>query len=120
MNRYILFGITSLMAFSLSVSAQEEVTGGAMNAQTRTANKYPTRVVKGAVLDVATGNPLAGVLVSAAEIPGYSTLTGKDGTYMLTVPMFATALYITAPDHTPLRLGLMSMQHHRQKRVFLL
>ncbi len=116
MNRYILFGIASLMAFSLNVSAQDEAAGGAMNAQSRTAKNYPTRVVKGTVLDAATGNPLAGVLVSAAEIQGYSALTGKDGTYTLAVPTFATALYITAPDHTPLRLGLMKeeMQHDAQ------
>lgn len=113
MNRYILFGITSLMAFSLSASAQEEATGGAVSVKTRTASKYSTRTVKGTVLDAATGNPIAGALVSAAEIQGYSALTGKDGSYALSVPTFATALYITSPDHSPVRIGLMNgeLQH---------
>lgn len=113
MNRYILFGITSLMAFSLSASAQEEATGGAVSVKTRTVSKYSTRTVKGTVLDAATGNPIAGALVSAAEIQGYSALTGKDGSYVLSVPTFATALYITSPDHSPVRIGLMKgeLQH---------
>ncbi len=107
MNRYILFGISSLMAFSLNASAQVEATGGEVKANTRTTSKYSTRTVKGAVLDAATGNPIAGALVSAAEMQGYSALTSKDGTYTLNVPKFATSLYITAPDHAPLRVGLM-------------
>lgn len=113
MNRYILFGITSLMAFSLSASAQREAMGGAVSVKTRTASKYSTRTVKGTVLDAATGNPIAGALVSAAEIQGYSALTDKDGSYVLSVPTFATVLYITSPDHSPVRIGLMNgeLQH---------
>lgn len=118
MNRYILFGITSLMAFSLNASAQDEATGTAINVLTRVASKYSTRVVKGTVLDEATGNPLSGVLVSAAEIQGYSALTDKDGTYTLDVPTFATALYITAPDHTPLRLGLMNGEKQHDAKLY--
>ena len=49
MNRYILFGLTSLMAFSLNASAQEEATGeGTVSNAPRVAtskSQYPTRQV---------------------------------------------------------------------------
>lgn len=39
---------------------------------------YETRVVSGVVVDAATNRPLAGALVSATGIDGYSVLTGDD------------------------------------------
>ena len=50
--------------------------------------------------------PLGGALVSVSGYNGYSTLTAEDGTYKLDVPVFATALKVTAPDHNTVRVGL--------------
>lgn len=121
MNRYFLFGITSLMAFSLNASAQEEATDeGAVKIVTRTVaqSKYPTRTVKGQVLDAATGSPIAGALVSAAEMQGYSALTGEDGTYTLAVPEFASAIYVTSPDHNPVTMGLKSSENQNAVKLY--
>ena len=121
MNRYFLFGITSLMAFSLNASAQEEATDeGAVKIITRTVaqSKYPTRTVKGQVLDAATGNPIAGALVSAAEMQGYSALTGEDGTYTLAVPEFASAIYVTSPDHNPVTMGLKNSESQNLVKLY--
>ncbi|MBR4846099.1 MAG: TonB-dependent receptor plug domain-containing protein, partial [Bacteroidaceae bacterium] len=121
MNRYFLFGITSLMAFSLNVSAQEDVTDeGTVKIVTRTVpqSKYPTRTVKGQVLDAATGNPIAGALVSAAEVQGYSALTGEDGTYTLSVPEFASAIYVTSPEHNPATMGLKNSENQYAVKLY--
>ncbi len=122
MNRYILFGLTSLMAFSLNASAQEEATGeGTVSNAPRVAtskSQYPTRQVKGQVLDAVTGNPIAGALVSAAEINGYSALTGEDGTYTLNVPEFASAIYVTTPDYNPVRIGLQKGDEQRTAKLY--
>ena len=117
MNRYILFGITSLMAFSLNASAQG-TTGGEVNANTRTTSSFSTRTVTGTVLDAATGSPISGALVSVAEMQGFSALTGKDGSYTLAVPTYASSLYITAPDHAPLRMGLMKGEAQYEAKMY--
>ena len=113
MKRYILFGFTLLMAFPLSVVAQdddieEEEEEVVQVKRTFTVKKnYETRTVKGTVINVATKAPIAGVIVRAAEIDGYSVLTEDDGTYELKVPVFATALYVTSPDFNPVTVGLL-------------
>ena len=76
MNRYIVFGITSLMAFSLNAAAQDANADDAgQKSGRKVVSQYNTRVVKGRVLDATTGKPLAGAIVRANEIDGYSALT---------------------------------------------
>ena len=95
MNRYIVFGITSLMAFALNASAQDANADDAgKKSERKVVSQYNTRVVKGSVLDAATGKPLAGAIVRANEIDGYSALTDDNGAYELKVPDFATAVAI--------------------------
>ena len=122
MKRYILFGLSLLMAFPLTVSAQDDDTEvEEIDTSVRTfalkQKQYETRTVKGTVVDAATGKPVAGAIVKAAEINGYSTLTDDDGSYELKVPLFATALYVSTPDYNPVRLGLSD--DSRQRRVML-
>ena len=111
MKRYILFGISLLMAFPLSVVAQEEDTDEEEEVvQTqrvvRVQKQYETRAVKGYVFDAATGKPVSGAIVRAAEIDGYSVLTEDDGSYALKLPLFTTAIYVSSPDHNPVKQGL--------------
>jgi len=114
MKRYILFGLTMLMTFPLSVAAQDDIDDDDEVEGTQTSvrtfapkqHQYETRSVKGTVLDAATKKPIAGAIVRAAEIDGYSTLTGDDGTYELKVPLFTSALIISTPDYNTLRQGL--------------
>ncbi|MBP5339283.1 MAG: SusC/RagA family TonB-linked outer membrane protein [Prevotella sp.] len=68
--------------------------------------QYPTREVRGRVLNAATHKPLAGALVSASEVEGYSVLTNADGIYELRVPLFASALEISSPDLNMAKVGL--------------
>ena len=124
MKRYILFGFSLLVAFPLSVFAQDEDTDDEEDMdflkpkRTLTVKKlYETRSIKGVVIDGATKQPLAGAIVRAAEIDGYSVLTNDDGTYELKLPVFASAIYVTTPDHNPVRLGLV--KDEKQENVIL-
>ena len=113
MKRYILFGLSLLMAFPLSLSAQdedfdeneaEEVT----KKKTVVRKDYATRTVKGRVIDAATGKPISGAMLQTVDFAGYSVLTEDDGTYELQVPQMATAVFVSAPDFNPVRLALRS------------
>ena len=124
MKRYILFGLTMLLAFPLSVVAQDDDTDEEEGIETAVRTfipklkKYETRMVKGLVLDAATQKPIAGAIVRAAEVDGYSVLTEDNGTYELKVPVFSTALYITTPDYNPLRIGLKKSEAQKTVQLY--
>lgn len=118
MKRYILLGLTLLMALPQQVSAQ---TSGAETGAKRAESgqkKYETRVVRGQVIDAATGKPVEGAIVKASGIKGFSVLTDEKGCYELNVPVFASAIQIVSPDHNLLSLGLTAGE--KQKTAELL
>lgn len=65
---------------------------------------YQMREVKGYVEDAATHKPLAGVRVQSLNDPRYSAMTGDDGTYTLSIPVFVTTLYISTPEYNPVQI----------------
>jgi TonB-linked SusC/RagA family outer membrane protein len=101
-----------LMAFPLGVFAQDDDSDedsedvAVKTTFTIKQKNYDTRTVTGRVVDAVTQKPIAGAIVRAAEIDGYSVLTEDDGTYELKVPVFASALFVSTPDYNPVRLGL--------------
>ena len=121
MKRYILFGLTMLLtALPSGMMAQddadddeEEGTETSVRTFQPKQHQYETRSVKGVVLDATTKQPVAGAIVRAAEIDGYSVLTEDDGTYELKVPVFATALTIVSPDYNIVRIGLQKGEEQR-------
>ena len=123
MKRYILFGISLLMAFPLSVVAQDEDTDEEEEVVetkrvVRVQKHYETRAVKGYVFDAATGKPVSGAIVRAAEVDGYSVLTDDDGSYTLMLPLFATAIYVSSPDHNPVKQGLSRDAEQRSINLY--
>ncbi len=123
MKRYILFGLTLLMAFPLSVVAQDdedmdEETEATVRKITPKKKQYETRTVKGRVLDASTNKPLSGAIVQAVEFDGYSVLTEDDGTYELKLPVFATSVYVTLPDFNSVRLGLGRDEQQADVRLY--
>ncbi len=124
MKRYILFGLTMLLsALPLGMMAQDDDSDEEEGTETSVRifkpkqKQYATRSVKGIVLYASTKQPVAGAIVRAAEIDGYSVLTEDDGTYELKVPEFATALTIVTPDFNPVRIGLQDTEE--QKAVLM-
>ena len=82
MKKYILFGLTLLMAFPVSIAAQNEDATEDEDVISVLARKlqpkhkqYPTRVIRGRVVSATTGQPIAGTIISADDVEGYSTLT---------------------------------------------
>ena len=59
---------------------------------------FAQQTLRGRVLDATTGQPLAGVLVTTAEIKGYSSLTDENGCYEIAVPDYCSALNFSTPD----------------------
>ena len=124
MKKYILFGLTLLMAFPLSVVAQDDDTEGEdlietiARKLTPKQKQYPTRTIRGRVLNATTGQPIAGTIVSADDVEGYSTLTEEDGFYKLNVPTFTTSVYVNMPDFNPVRLGLQDQEIQREVKLY--
>ena len=112
----------ALLAMPFCVSAQDDADDEEEPARKRTIvekqNQYDTRTVRGLIVDAATRQPIAGAIVKADGLDGYSTLTEDDGTYVLKVPVFATAIYITSPDHNPVRQGLLSDEQQKESRLY--
>ena len=123
MKRYILFGFSLLMAFPLSVVAQDDDSDdeqevASVRAFTPKQKQYETRVVRGLVLDAATKKPISGAIVRAAEIDGYSALTEDDGCYELKVPVFTGALLVSTPDYNPVRIGLVAFEQQKTVELY--
>ena len=123
MKKYIILGLTLLMAFPFSAVAQDEESGQdqletlARKLMTK-QKQYPTRVIRGRIVNATTGNPIAGTIISADNIEGYSTLTEEDGTYKLKVPEFTTSVYINMPDFNPVRMGLQASEQQRDIKLY--
>ena len=124
MKRYILFGMTMLLASPVALYAQddnddeEEGTQTAVRTFTPKQKQYETRTVRGRVVDAATKQPVAGAIVRASEIDGYSVLTEDNGTYELRVPLFSTALFVTSPDYNAVRIGLAEGEAQRDAVLY--
>ena len=122
-NCRMIIAMSLLLSASISVSAQDEETEGAVQQNTvRTIvskkKQYPTRTIKGRVIDASTKQGVGGAIVSADGIDGYSGLTKDDGSYELKVPEFATSIYIVSPDHNPQRMGLQDGESQFDAKLY--
>lgn len=81
------------------------------------ASAAEKRTVAGRVLDATTLKPIAGVVVRAAEVNGFSTLTADDGSYELTCPAYVSQLSATSPDYNVAKIGLA--KESRQRDILL-
>ena len=121
MNCQLLIALGLMLVFPVTLSAQDDETEqpqeNTVQAIHQKKKKYDTRTVTGRVVDAATQQPIGGCIVAADGVNGYSGLTEDDGTYKVEVPLFSTALYITSPDHNPLRMGLMNGEPQNEAKL---
>ena len=116
--------IAALLCLPMSVAAQDEDTTEEDVIETLARKlmpkqkQYATRTVQGRVVDASTGNPLAGAMVSAADIDGYSALTEDDGSYTLKVPVFSTSVYVNMPDFNAVRMGLQPGEQQFEVKLY--
>lgn len=121
MKRHILTGLALLMAFPVYVSAQDEMDNeddAPRKVTKQQIKKYETRTVKGRVVDAITGNPVAGAIVKASGVEGYSALTNDNGEYSVNAPTFSSALYISAVDYNAVVIGLSNGEQQKDARLY--
>ena len=117
----MILGISLMMAFPFCAFAQDDETDEqeqATRVLTPKKKVYATRVVKGRVVDAASKMPVAGAIVKAGGITGYSVLTEDNGTFELKVPVFATSLYVSSPDHNAVSAGLTDSEEQQDIMLY--
>jgi TonB-linked SusC/RagA family outer membrane protein len=120
-------GLTSLPVFAQSEEDDEEEVQTALKQPARKpllAN-YPTVSIKGKVTDQATKLPLSGIQIQALGYSRYTAMTEEDGTFVIKIPTFATALYVHAPEFMSQQVAITAgdstqvLAINMQKEVFL-
>ena len=108
---------TLVMGLSTGVYAQsedddeeEEVESGIKQPDRSKIKQvsYPTITLKGKVVDQATNAPLVGIQLRALGNERYTAMTEEDGTFEIKVPLFATSLYVHAPEYLPQQVGFVA------------
>ena len=108
----LYFSILSMLCLGMPAYAQDDDVDDDDDVQVVYKKKtvkiptYPTVEVKGQCIDAATKKPLAGVMIQALNDKNYTAMTEEDGTFVIKVPTFATALYVHAPEFLSQHVGL--------------
>jgi len=104
--KQILSLFLAALAFSLPAVAQEDnpdadeaAVATPRKAKTPAKKTYPMMQVRGVCIDVATKKPLAGIMVKTLGDASYTAMTDTLGTFEISVPTFATSLYVHAPEY---------------------
>lgn len=125
--KYRIYCIAALMMCSMSALAQDEYDGEEYEEEEATQQEerpvkpqkpVKTRVIKGVVRGGDTHSPLAGAMVRAYGMSGFSTLTEEDGTYELNVPLTVSSIYVTAPDYNPAEMGIKSGEMQTEIKLY--
>ena len=74
----------------------------------RPAHKYPMMTLRGTVTDQATGKPLAGIQLRTLGNALFAAMTGADGRFRISVPVFTTSLYVHSPGYLAQQVGVVS------------
>ena len=101
--KYFLIAVSCL---SLPAMAQDDATYDdedepvvKVKKPVKSLPNYPTKEVKGMVVDAATKQPIAGVQVQALENRLYSSMTDETGEFTIKVPVFETTLIAFSPEY---------------------
>ena len=115
MKRYYILSISTLLMLGLcqptfaqddDVSYDEEVTTVVKKKAPVKRPTYPMMEVKGKVIDAATKAPLAGIQVQTLNDRYYAAMSDEQGEFTISVPTFASALYVFAPGYLSQQVGI--------------
>lgn len=104
--KHILSICLCLLTGTISAYAQnEEAAGTEQNAPVerkvvkKKTPSYKMMEIKGIITDASTKKPLGGIQVKTLNNNLYTTMSDEDGTFTINVPVFATSLYVYAPEY---------------------
>ena len=113
MKRYgiLLFAFVNAFAFQ-TVYAQDNtaddedlVVAVKKKPETKVPD-YPTMEIKGICVDAVNKAPLEGIMIRTLNDSHYTAMSEEDGSFTIKVPLFATALYVHAPQYLSQQVGL--------------
>lgn len=84
------------------------------------ADKNPTVMVGGIIIDEATNAPIAGARVQTLDDNRYAAMTDAEGKFSIKVPTFATSLYVQAPRYMSQQVAIRSNDDKQQIKVFMI
>lgn len=99
---------TAILLNASSLYAQSaDIAGTPKTVQSKAQNPvYEMKEVSGQILDAGSKAPIAGVSVSALNNRYYTAMTDENGNYTIKVPVFVTALYVSAPDYHSTQISI--------------
>ncbi len=97
-----------LVSAATTVSAQETADTTATGPQrtAKPARKYPMHDVTGYIYDAATGQPVDGAHVQAFNDNRYSVMSGEDGHFTISLPLFVQSLFISVPEYNDVQVAI--------------
>lgn len=106
-NNILCLSVALAMGCSTAAFAQDDASysnGGAETTVVKQKSQakrptYPTKEVKGVVVDAVSKTPLAGIQIQTLNNRNYAAMTNSKGEFTIKVPTFATALYVHAPQY---------------------
>ncbi len=119
MKRHYILSISTLLLLGLcqptfaqddDASYDEEVTTVVKKKTPAKRPTYPMMEVHGKVIDAATKTPLAGIQVQTLNDRYYAAMTNENGEFTISVPTFASALYVFAPRYLSQQVGIGNNQ----------
>jgi TonB-linked SusC/RagA family outer membrane protein len=114
MKRHDIFhlALLAMLAIGLPAQAQDELQDETEQVavkpkkEVKKAPSYPMMEVKGVCIDAVTKAPLGGILVATLNNANYTAMSEDDGSFIIKVPTFATALYVHAPQYMSQQVSL--------------
>jgi len=111
MNRQHIFclAVLGMMGVTIpSIAQDDEYTEKATVKKTAVAKTpiYSMMEIRGVCIDAATKEPLSGILIKTLNDANYTAMSDDDGSFVIKVPTFATALYVHSPQYLSLQVGI--------------
>ena len=99
---------------------ENEFSGFKAPKRTAVVDTNPTITVQGIVVDDATNAPLAGVRLQTLNDNRYVAMTDDNGKFSIKVPVFATSLFVQAPQYLSQQVAIIAGDEKQQVRISML